>query len=220
MPPARGVPPGSCRACGGRVAFSGGACRVSPGGCSSATCLPRTGEVGDSEVAAERRPRGDPAGAVWSARAAPPRTPLRRPQPSGAAEGQGRPGGAAGTPAAAPRPPASRRGGRCPPRPTSERPRASRRREAAPLRLRRVALLPGTRGDARDLQPDSSRSAPRLGHPARFPRTGGRGAAPGSDVTPRRRPRRLAREVLVPVSAVARTNLISSQRIDGFPQTL
>lgn len=217
MPPARGVPPGSCRACGGRVAFSGGACRVSPGGCPSATCLPRTGEVGDSEVAAERRPRGV-GGVVGAGRA--PSDPLRRPQPSGAAEGQGRPGGAAGTPAAAPRPPASRRGGRCPPRPTSERPRASRRREAAPLRPRRVALLPGTRGDARDLQPDSSRSAPRLRHPARFPRTGGRGAAPGSDVTPRPRPRRLAREVLVPVSAVARTNLISSQGIEGFSQTL
>lgn len=95
MPPARGVAPGSCRACGGRVAFSGGACRVSPGGCSSATCLPRTGEVGDSEVAAERRPRGGPGGGgvVGAGRdpsdPAPPLPALRGGRRSGAARGCG-----------------------------------------------------------------------------------------------------------------------------------
>lgn len=105
------------------------------------------------------------------------------------------------------------------------RPRAVEWRKAAPLRLRPVPSCRGTRTPHVTLR--WRRATPCLGTATqagsrepegrdRLKWEGGRYAAPGSDVTPRRRPRRLTLELLVPVSAVARTNLSPSQGIDSF----
>lgn len=107
------------------------------------------------------------------------------------------------------------------------RPHAVRGRKAAPVGLRRVASCPGTRTPHVTLRPGAAArclgTATQPG--SREPREGtassgrGRYAAPGSDVTARHRPRRPTLGLLVPVSAVARTNLILSQGIDSFFST-
>lgn len=110
------------------------------------------------------------------------------------------------------------------------RPRAAEWRKAAPLRLRLVPSCPDTRTSHVTLRWRRATlclgTATQAGSRVPEGRDGlkweGGYAAPGSDVTPRRRPRRLTLELLVPVSAVARTNLSPSQGIDSYllPQTL
>lgn len=210
----RGIPPTELRACGGRVAFFGGARRLSS--MRMLQCyLARLHRWGGWQQGGGTQAQGTWQGGVFGA-GRDPQARLGRLQPSGATEGQGRKGcggGSCRVPAPS-RQPSKRQ---VSPRPTSAGTAAPafRWRKAAPLRLR-GGSPPSPYRDARK-QPLSASGLP----PARFPRTGGRGAAPGSDVTPRRRPRRLALQLLVPISAAARTNLISSRGIDGFvPQTL
>lgn len=174
---------------------------------------------------AERRP-GEAGRATRSARAASPQAGLPHLQSSRARRAQGCGGVQAPPRPAASRAPARRPGGRCPrvlPR-RAPRPHAVRGRKAAPVGLRRVASCPGTRTPHVTLRPGAAArclgTATQPG--SREPREGtassgrGRYAAPGSDVTARHRPRRPTLGLLVPVSAVARTNLILSQGIDSF----
>lgn len=146
---------------------------------------------------AERRP-GEPGWAAWSARAATPRA-GRAPAPPVLREsGQGRGGVQARSAAPQPptRPPSRRQVPRVLPR---RAPRPQAVSEGRRLLFHRGGSRPARHSDSsRDPPPQSTRSVPRHGRPARFPRTGGkrrpeggggrRYADPGSDVTSRRRP--------------------------------